>query len=195
MNRTAKSKLQYILMLIIMSIFVSLLIVGLYKENLIILIPIVPIIFLIPGRIQGHYYRDFFKARRFLGQKNYQSSIECSNKFLSDIKQYTWRKKLIWLSFGMYSKDIEAMALSNLGTIYVELGDLQLAEKYFKEAIDIDSLYPIPYFNLSIVEFIKGNKENAENFCKQSIELGFRKTSFDKVIQIGQQVLANIEGK
>ena len=84
MNRTAKLKLQYILILIIMSTFVSLLIVGLYKENLIILIPIVPIIFLIPGRIQGYYYSDFFKARRLLGQKNYQSSIEFSKNFLSE---------------------------------------------------------------------------------------------------------------
>jgi len=83
-------------MLIIMLTFVLWLIVGLYKENLIVLIPIVPIILLIPGKIQGYYYRDFFKARRLIGQKKYQ---------------------------------------------------------------------------LSILVFIKGNKENSENFLKQSIEL------------------------
>lgn len=81
--------------------------------NLLIFIPIIPIVFLIPGRIQGYYYKDFFKGRRLLVAKDFKASIEYNNKFLSDIRLHTWRKKLIWLSWGMYSKDIEAMALNN----------------------------------------------------------------------------------
>lgn len=195
MNRTTKSKIQYMLIFIALLIIALFTILRLYNMNLLIFISIIPIVFLVPGRIQGYYYKDFFRGRRLLVAKDFKASIEYNNKFLSDIRLHTWRKKLIWLSWGMYSKDIEAMALNNLGTSYLYLGEYNTAEGYFNDSIKLDSLYPIPYFNLGILETIKDDKKNAENFYKKSVELGFKGTSFDKLIQIGQQVLANIEGK
>lgn len=182
------------ILLIILLSLALMLIIRLYMENLLVLIPIIPITLLIPGRIQGYYYRNFFKARRLLGERNFQASIECNENFLADIRLYTWRKKLIWLSWGMYSKDIEAMTLNNLGTSYLHSGNFDTAEGYFNESIRLDTSYPIPYYNLSVLANIKGNKENAEKLYKKSAELGFRQTTFDNVIQIGQQILANIEG-
>ena len=84
MNRTAKSKMQYMLTLIVLSIIGLLAILKLYSLGLIIFIPLIPIVFLIPGRVQGHYYRDMFKARRLLAGKKFNESIEYNNKFISD---------------------------------------------------------------------------------------------------------------
>ena len=195
MNRTIKSKIKYILALIVLMIIGILTILKLYSLGLILFIPLIPIVFFIPGRIQGHYYRDMFKARRLLGEKKFKESIEYNNKFLSDTRSHSWKKKLIWLSWGMYTKDIEAMTLNNIGTAYLHLGDYDTAKGYFKDSITLDSFYPIPYYNLGVIAIIKNDKETAENFYKKSVELGFNQTSFDKVIQIGQQILANIEGR
>lgn len=130
-----------------------------------------------------------------MNKRNFAESIICNERFLSDIRQFPWRKKLIWLSWGMYSKDIEAMTLNNLGISYLYLGKYDVAENYFYEAIKLDVQYPIPYLNLSILAYVKGNTESAENLNKKSAELGYRNTTFDDIIQIGQQILSNTEGK
>lgn len=179
----------------ILFIFTFGIIIKLHKESLFSIVPGIAIIFLIPGRIQGYYYRNFFRARKLLGERRYEESIMYNEKFLKEIQLYAWRKKLIWLSWGMYSKDIEAMALNNLGTSYLHLGKLDVAEFNFYEAIKLDTLYPIPYYNLSILSHIRGDVEEANNLYKKAFELGFKQTTFDKVVQIGQQILSNIEGK
>lgn len=195
MSRTTKSKIQYILVHLVV-LFLSLwAILRLYSLNLLIFTPLIPITFLIPGRIQGYYYRDMFKARRLLAEGKFNQSIECNSRFLSDIRLHTWKKKLIWLSWGGYSKDIEAIVLNNIGAAYLQLGDYEAAKGFFNDAIELDSLYPIPYYNLGIASVIQGDKETAKNCHKKSVELGYRKTSFDKVIHIGQQILANIESR
>ncbi|MBO3443890.1 tetratricopeptide repeat protein [Clostridium sp. CCUG 7971] len=113
----------------------------LFIYDFIILMPIISIILLIPGRVQGYYYRNHFKGRKLLNKKDYMKSIKYSKEFIEDIRLNNWKKKLIFLSWGIYSKDIEAMTLNNLGVAYLELGDLKVANEYFNEAIEIDSLY------------------------------------------------------
>jgi tetratricopeptide (TPR) repeat protein len=194
-NRTEKSKAQYIFLLIILLIFAFIIIVSLYRAKLQVILPIIPVIFLIPGRIQGYYYKNFFKARRLLVERDYQGSIRYNELFLDDISAHKWIKKLIWLSWGMFSKDIEAMTLNNLGSSYLYLGNFAIAESYFNEATRLDGLYPIPYYNLSILSYIQGNSKKSEELHERAVELGFKQTTFDKVIQISQQILANIEGQ
>lgn len=166
----------------------------LFIYDFIILMPIISIILLIPGRVQGYYYRKHFKGRKLLNKKDYMQSIKYSKEFIEDIRLNNWKKKLILLSWGIYSKDIEAMTLNNLGVAYLELGDLKVANEYFNETIEIDSLYCLPYFNLSILENVKGDIEMSKMFYKKSVELGFKQTKFDNVVQKSQQILAEIEG-
>ncbi|MCR8745858.1 tetratricopeptide repeat protein [Romboutsia lituseburensis] len=180
---------------IVVWIFIcTLVIITLCEYNIPILIPFIFIFLLIPGRVQGYYYKNQFRGRKLLDRKNYKESIKYNKIFLEDIRQNTWKKKLIHLSGAVYSKDIEAMTLNNLGSAYLELGNLKSAETCFQQAIKLDLLYPIPYFNLSLVECIKGNIELAEIFYQKSVELGFKQTTFDKLIQKGQQIYAEIEG-
>ncbi len=164
-----------------------------YKNNLKGFTLLIPILLLVPGRIQGYYYRNFFNARRLLGRKSYLESTKYNNEFINEIRLKPWKKKLIWLSWGVYSKDIEAMALNNLGSAYLYLGKFSMAEENFNKALELDELYPIPYYNLSILANIENYKDKSEKLYLRAEELGFKGTTFDKVIQVGQHILAQIE--
>ena len=99
------------------------------------------VIFLIPVRIVGHYFRDFFTAKKFLSLKNYEKSIEYNKLFLQQIEDRPWIKRLMWLSWGMYTKDIEAMSFNNIGTsLFLSYGSIERIDFIRKRLIITDIL-------------------------------------------------------
>lgn len=194
-NRVIKSKIQYISLIIIGIMLCLFLVLVTAKENRFIFVLLMLIILLIPGRLQGYYYRNFFIARRLLSEKKYSESIEHNEAFIADLKNHKWKKRLIWLNWSIYSRDIEAMALNNMGAAFLGLHKFDFAENFFKQALAVDFLYPLPYYNLSLLAAINKDKEAAAKLYETSKELGYSGTTFDSIIKLGQQILANVEGR
>ncbi len=193
MNRTSKYKLLYIIVLIglgALAIWVTLE----SKKNLIVIFGIV-IIFLIPGRICGVYWRDFFKGRNLMIHGRFLDAEPYFKTFLSKVRERPWLKNLIIISWGMYTRDIEVMTLNNLGTIYIEQGRFIKAKEYLNQAIAIDSEGPLPYFNLALIAAAENQNDLAIEFFRKSKEKGFTGSSFDQLIRQTGELLARIEGR
>jgi len=126
--------------------------------------------------------------------KQYEKALLEFRKFLTKLEQKVWLKKAIWLGGFVYTKDIEAMTLNNMGACSLELGDLENAESYLESALLLDEKYAIPYFNLAVVSELRGNHQLAITNLNKSIELGFANTSIDSVLVKTQEIYARVEG-
>jgi len=100
--------------------------------------------FFVPGRVLGYYWRDLLTGLKLLRERKYVESEHYSQKFIATIRAHPWRKKLIWLGSAAYSRDPEAMALTNLGAAQIELGQFELAEGNLEDAIKADPENPLP---------------------------------------------------
>ncbi len=195
MNKTRISKLLYVIIiasiiLLIFYIFNKLII----PYNLLFLVAIC-LLLLVPGRIHAIFYKDFYTAKKLFASNSYEKSYELFKSFSEQLQQKPWLKKLIWLSWGMYTKNIEAITVNNMGIAKLYIRELKTARDYFERAIELDSSYPIPYYNLAKLLIIDGNLEEAEEHFKKAQKLGFKNTSFDMLIKQVQELYANILGE
>lgn len=150
---------------------------------------------LAPGRILGFFWRDLLRGLRFLQEKRYVESKRHSELFLAKVREQPWLKKLIWLGSGAYSRDPEAMALNNLGAAELKLGELENACEHLKASIAVDSLNPLPHFNLGSVHNALGDKEAAAHYFDRAVALGFSRSIVDKMVMASQKRFAQDEGQ
>ena len=192
MNRTRKYKILYIFAIALLMGFLIFCIF--YFRLSMPAIFLLAIVFFIPGRMQGYFWRDFYRGRKLVGRGEWENSLRCFGRFLADLKKRPWLIRLNWLNWGMYTRDIEAMTYNNMGLAHLGLGRLSEAEQHFIRAIEIDSEYPLPYYNRALLEQIKGDTEEAASLLKKSQTLGYSRTTYDKLIQTASSILAHIEG-
>lgn len=193
MSRTAKYKLFYFLALFgILAIVLS---TFSYFKVSVPVIVIVAFLFLIPGRIQGYFYRDFFRGRNLLTQQNFEDAIPHFEQFLQRIEKEPQLQQLSWLSGMIYTRSIKAMTLNNLGAAYLGLGKLQEAEDSFNQALKIDGLFPLPFYNLALVQQVLGEKQKALSLLEKARGLGLENNLADKFIQKSGELLASVEGR
>ena len=152
------------------------------------------VILFIPGRVQGWLWWDFFTGRRLLGSGRYEESIEYFEKFLKHVRERPWLKKVIGLSWGMYTRDIEVMTIGNLGAAWLEIGKLDLAEEFFREAISLDPEFPMVYYNLGLLATMRGELDQAKEYFLKARKLGYSRGAIDKAISKLGQILADYEG-
>ena len=193
MNRTQKFKIGYFVALLILATFAGT-IVFVVGGNLISIVGII-LILLAPGRIQGFYFRNFFIGRQFFDRGGFKQSIPYFEKFIVELNSRPHLKKLLWLSWSIYTPEIKSMALNNLGAAYLELGDLETAEKQFQSALSLDPDYPIPYFNLAIVNELRQEHVKARQSVEKASALGYKQSTLDKVINKSKSLLASFEGR
>ncbi len=192
MNRTLRYKIAYVALLAAGLGCV----VGIYLLYPSIYVVItLGLIVLIPGRVQGMLFRDLFRGRRSYDLEQFEESLEHSRRFLDMIREKPHLKKYLWLAFSIYTPDVEAMALYNLGTARLQLGRLDEARSDFEAALAIDPLYPLPFYNLAVLAELAGRRDLAERYLHQAAIRGYRRTRIDAVIQQGQGILARIEGR
>lgn len=161
------------------------------KEVLVVL----ALLLLVPGRIQGAYFRYLLDGRRLLAEGEAKYSLLATQRFLDQIREQPWQKRLLWLSWSVYTTNVEAMALSNIGAAHLELGAWDAAERSLGDALEIDPAYPLPYFNLSVIAELRGERHLAEDFLARAAFLGYTGSTIDRVIASGQELLARIEGR
>lgn len=153
------------------------------------------VLLLLPGRVQGYFYRDFFRGRRLLDEGRFRECIPHFERFIAAVRARPWKKRLLWLQFAVYTTDIEAMALNNLGSAYVQLDDPDSAERYLNQALRIDGRYPVALYNLSLVAAMRGDDATAERLMKEAAELGYSRGRMDALLQRAGEQLARIEGR
>jgi len=189
MTRTARYKLGYVAVLLIVALALGAVIVSLGGGPVVMLAT--GLLLLIPGRIQGFYYRDLFAARRLLDSGKPEEAILSLERFVKSIEQHPSRSKLLWLAWAIYTPDVLAMAMNNLGAAHLELGQLDAAEQAFAGALAKDPLYPLPYFNLAIVHELRGNRLEAAAAAERARQLGYTGGTLDKVIHKSQFLSAS----
>ena len=150
---------------------------------------------LVPGRVQGFVFRDLFRARRLLADGDFAQSLAASQRFLDQIHKHPWQKVLVWLSWTVYTTDVEAMGLNNLGSAHLQCGEWEQASAFFREAIEVDGLYPLPFFNLAVIAELKGDHPEAKELLSAAKRRGFSGSSFDHAVSMGQELLSRVEGR
>lgn len=155
---------------------------------------LVVVLFLLPSRIQGLFWRDFFRGRRLLDMGDTQSATVHLLRFLEQLRERPGLRHLIWLSGSAYTRDVEAMALNNLGAARMQQGDFAAARTAFEHAIRRDSEYPLPFFNLAQLARATGQKEDAEKYLLRARALGYSQVMPDRLLSSTGALLARIEG-
>ncbi|HEX8317522.1 tetratricopeptide repeat protein [Longimicrobium sp.] len=192
MNRTTRLKLGYIaVFLTVAALVVTLLVwvagpLGFFFAAL---------LTILPGRLQGVFYRDFFRGRRLLAAGKPEEAIPEFERFLETIRDRPGLKKLVWLQWAVYSPDVEVMTLNNLGTAQYHLGELDVAEGYLREALRLDPVYPIAYYNLALIAAERDDDAKAERLLGEAHRLGYTRGSLDQVLGRAGNALARLEGR
>lgn len=150
---------------------------------------------LIPGRVQGLFYRDLYTGRRLLDSDRPAEALVCFERFLASLRAAPWRKHLLWLQFSVYTTDAEAMTLNNIGAAQISLRRLDEAQRTLEAAIAIDPQYPLPFFNLAVLHSARNEPEFAERAAAEAARLGFTGSTMDTVVRRAASVLATVEGK
>ncbi|MEM1118467.1 MAG: tetratricopeptide repeat protein [Bacteroidota bacterium] len=192
MSRTTRFKLLYVGLLVVLGALALIILSSLnwsYGA-----VAVVVVILLIPGRVQGHFYRDLFKGRRLVEAGRYNDSIQHSERFLREVRRRPGLKRLIWFAGVIYTDDPEAMALSNIGVAHLEAGRFDAAETTLREALRVDPEYPLPLYNLAVLFEASGKHEEAVGFFQNAAALGYQRDGFDQVVHRAGSILARIEG-
>ena len=193
MNRTLWYKLAYVGATVGLGV-VTLVIwrgFGYSSEALVVIV----LLLLIPGRLQGYLWRDLYRGRRLISTGQWQKGEEHLERFLTQIRNRPWLKRLMGLSWSFHTWNVEALTRNNLGAIRLELADLAAAEKELRAACELDPKYPVPYFNLAILARMRGNIEESEKLLSRARALGYTGGTSDQLAQLAAEALARVEGR
>jgi tetratricopeptide (TPR) repeat protein len=153
------------------------------------------VLLLVPGPLLGFFFRSLFQGRRLLDAGQPKPALDHFRAFLDQVRESPWQKRLIWLSWAVYTPDVEAMAWNNIGAAHTELGNWDDAKQAFSEALAVDPKYALPHLNLARIAIVEGDKAEAERRVDSARSLGYKKTSVDQLIFQGQALLARVEGR
>lgn len=138
---------------------------------------------LIPGMIQARSWRDYLTGQRLIAQKKHLEAIVYLQRFLKMIRARPELKKLIWINARPYTRDVEVMALVNLGVCHLWLSELKKADTALKDAAKLDPESPLPYYNLALLAQAKDDFAKALEYLDQAESLGFKRSSIAKARQ------------
>ncbi len=190
MTRVTYYKLGYLTALILLGGAVAVLVRLLGGGSLL----IIAVLLLVPGRVQGICFRDFFTGRRLLDSGEPSAALHHFEDFLQLTRREPWRKKLLWLTWSVYTPDLEAMTLNNIGVSQMTMGNADEAKAAFDDALSLDPKYPLPYFNLAVLATMKADQASAEEALKKANMLGYKNGTIDAAIRRAQSLLARVEG-
>jgi tetratricopeptide (TPR) repeat protein len=150
---------------------------------------------LIPGRILGYFWRNLLRGLRLLKAGDFAASKRFSEQFLEDVHRRPWIRHLIWLGSSTYSRDPKVLALNNLGAAEVRLGAFDDARRHLHQAIALDPLCPLPFYNLGLLARETADTAEAERCFAEAARLGFAHGLSDKIVRASQTRFANTDGR
>jgi tetratricopeptide (TPR) repeat protein len=156
---------------------------------------VVAALFLLPGRLQGVLWRDFFRGRHAMNRQDFAGAEKHFLLFLDKLKQRPRLRHAAFLAWNFYTWNPEAMTRSNLGACRLVLGKLDAAEPELKEARDLDPGSPLPYFNLAVLAHARGAESEAERLRALAAQFGYRAATRERLISAAGGALAAVEGR
>ena len=194
MNRTLRLKTLYVALLAGLGLLTWGVLVWLFPGRLwlgaLVLVP--PL--LVPGRIQGAYFRRLFTARRLLDAGRPAEALEPLRAFIGELQAHPARNRLLWLGFSVYTTSAEAMGWNNLGAAHTQLGEWSAAQDAFERALALDDAYPLPHVNLARLALVRGERDTATRHLATASRLGYDGTKLDQLLHEAQSLLARVEG-
>ena len=150
---------------------------------------------LAPGRITSYCWREFYAGHRLMQKGEYEKAKGQFESFLGKTQSSPWLKKLIFFKWGFYTWDIEAMTLNNLGSSSLSMDEVESASQYFNAATTLDPLFPMPYVNLAIISYAKGDDEQCERLLAQSRSLGFSQIDEPRTKKVAMEIRSRLNSK
>lgn len=181
MTRTARYKRTYFLTLAGLSALV--LVVAFLTRRPVPVLAGAALVFLVPGRIQGWLWRDFFRGRRLLADGRPDEAVQHFERFLETLRRHPGRRRAIWLAGSAYTRDVEAMTWNNLGVARMLTERHDEAEKHFREALRVDPLYPLPHAGLADLAMRRNRPDEARRQAEQAVALGYAGGRIDRLLQ------------
>ena len=142
---------------------------------------------LLSGRIQAHFWFELLAGLRALNQRDYGASKVHSERFLAQLHERPWLKRLIWLGPSSYALSAEALALNNLGAPEMSLGEFDAARARFDQAIALDPPGPLPYSNMGALILRTGSSAEALPWFRKAEALGLRQDFTDRWMMSSQR--------
>lgn len=142
---------------------------------------------LLSGRVQAFFWSELLAGLHKLHRHDYPASKAHSERFLAQLRDRPWLKRLIWLGTSSYSLSVEAMALNNLGAAELALGEVEAARAHLNEAIAKDPKCPLPYRNIGLLILREGSTEEAGPWLDKAVALGLRRDWSDRAAQASQR--------
>jgi tetratricopeptide (TPR) repeat protein len=154
------------------------------------------LVLLVPGRILGFFWRDLLRGLRLLKEKQYEESIRHSRAFLDQLQARPWIRHLIWLGYGTYSRDAQALALNNLGAAELMLSRLAEAKAHLESSIKVDGENPLPWFNVARWALsIGAGQEEVARYLAEARQRGLSQGISDKIMMASQGRFARTDGQ
>ena len=148
---------------------------------------------LVPGRLQGLFYRGFFQAAKSQRAGHPDEALSLYEDFLNDVRTHRWMKPLLWLAWTIYTTDVEAMTLNNMAACHLVMGDREACEDACQRALQLDPHYPLPHVTLATLCLLADDQPAAEEHLQQAAELGYRDASIEVLIERAQSLRVQIE--
>lgn len=193
MSRTTRYKILWLAFTLVGTALALLFVWVFRRQPLISIVGI--IVLLLPGRIAAYCWRDFFRGRRLLAEGKAEAARTHLEAFLAQLAARPWLKKLIWCTWGMYTRDIEAMARGNLAIVHAMLGETEAAEREAERCRQLDPLNPKAWLIAAALHLAGGNAEAAEGDFQRARELGWTGGATDLAIGSLGSMYARIEGR
>jgi tetratricopeptide (TPR) repeat protein len=152
-------------------------------------------VYMIPGRVSGYYWRDLYRARRLQDARQPDAAIACLERFIALMHERPRLRRLWCCDWSVYTRDPVVMALNNIGAARIDLDQLTEAEAALKQAIAIDRLFPVAYFNLAVLCKLRGEEGRMGRYAQAAVLLGYRRDAVDRTIDAAAAALAQIEGR
>ena len=195
MTRTDRLKILYVLLLAGLGLLARTVLVWLFPGRVWLGALLLAPPLLLPGRIQGAYFRPLFTARRSLDAGRPAEALEPLRTFIGELQAHPMRNWLLWLGYSIYTTSAEAMAWNNLGVAHTQLGEWSAAREALERALALDVAYPLPHVNLARLALVDGDREQAERHLATAKALGYSGTVLDQLLHEAQSLLARIEGR
>jgi tetratricopeptide (TPR) repeat protein len=192
MTRLARYRLGWVVMCLLLSAAVVVLFVRTGSGPL--LLFLIGLLLLVPGRVQGVLWRDFFRGTRHLREQRFREAVEALERFRARVAAQPGLKRAIWLAWPGYSADIEAMTLTNLGMARLNLGAADEAERALNAAIALDAQSALAWFNLGMVHTVRHEAEFAARAFAEAHRLGYRGNALDRAQAALSGALTRVEG-
>ena len=142
---------------------------------------------LLSGRVQAYFWSELLSGLHRLNQRDYQTSKIHSERFLAQLRERPWLKRLIWLGTSSYSLNAEVLALNNLGAAETALGEFDTARAHLNQAIALDPQCPLPYRNMGTLILRTASKAEAGPWLEKAVALGLRGDVSDRVVMSSQR--------